>query len=261
MQIYRELTQIRGVAEVDNASVLSGQEFNIGDKWSTNLSNIRGNEWHAEVENMGSIAEGANGIIYLVNVKFGTKDRIKERVMIYKYYKVPRKAKEIFSKYKILRQKGLSVFPTFRLDEEEKGIFMTDVSVNGKVCLSANGCLGEGKNTTLEKFGFNRLNKINNFRGLVSSLFDEAVKAGEFGVYLDNHAWFFISNQEDLTKWNFIIADLDRVIINYNQDCVHRNLENAYDAINEFVIDNVVQENRQVYEGLLNSEYLQRVVG
>jgi hypothetical protein len=171
------------------------------------------------------------------------------------------RALAIFEK---LKNKGLKVWTTFRINREELLAIMTHGNLDNKFIVSPNNTGGDKQNT-LEKF---QIEEIINFSQLVVDLLEQVHRASENGILLRFDTYgFFIDDEvfnESRSKVNFILSDLDEVDIDVDIETGEQftklkeeNLKELQKVLNMFIIRYVKKSKSEVY----NLEITDRIQG
>jgi len=139
------------------------------------------------------------------------------------------------------KQAGLKVFPTYRISSDNKSILMTSGYDENHACVSNNL-----NSPPLESFGLKPLEEVPNFENFVRSLFDEAEKGIEKGIFIPTDSVFFVIDK-DAKEVDFYIGDLDNVYRppDFDKVWIDRQLTAAYDIAKIFV-NRFVEENERL---------------
>ncbi len=117
-------------------------------------------------------------------------------------------AKRAVETHQKLKDIGIPVFNTYRLEKNAPRVLMTNGNSNETVLVNV---WNEGTES-VEDFGQERIEEVKNFQEWIDGLFEIAVKSAENGVNLDDDCAFFILTK-DTGEVDTIIGDLDRVSV------------------------------------------------
>lgn len=203
-----------------------------------------------------SIDKGLFGDIFYSIIKI----KGRKRYFIIKRYKegladkpASRWAKEAFENYRFTKEAGSKVFPTFRIDTDEKSILMTAGFMENQTCVGSNN------KVNLKELGQPPIKEIVNFNVFLSNFFKEYVKAARAGIFIGGDVPFFIINNLEIVELDFVFGDLDNIIVhqnptkNYLPLLIESNLQTAINSLDSFIRFNVT--NKELQDRLLNDSH------
>jgi len=165
-----------------------------------------------------------------VSVPFDDKERTIE--LVKKSFDNTSQPENAFENYRIAKEAGLKVVPTYRLEDGGTSIYMTNLAAGDRVAIT-------GNNTIPEKAsGFSYEKLPDNFNNFLSSYFEQATIATLRGLklYADMPMFTFdTSNSEDI-ELDFFIADFDTYIADVSSEktadeLIHINLDQLQGAL------------------------------
>lgn len=166
----------------------------------------------------------------------GGRERPLPQPMVTKKLMSVGEAQKVRDIYKICKDAGLKVIPTYRVDVDKRIALMTDLNRNGRLALSANNLSAEGPNP--REF----ISSISNIESFLDSLFAHASSAGRTHLALPRDAYFFLvdkgsSRQENL---DFLIGDFDDVTVRQpvdrgSEEVTLENIDSANRALDGFL--------------------------
>jgi hypothetical protein len=194
-----------------------------------------------EIQKGDSFEDGTfSKSVHEIDVAIPEKEREKERSFVVKEFKEAGAAQHAFESYKKLKEIGLRVPPTYRLDRENNRIFMTNYNINNLAAISATGENRHVNNLTIES--------ILNIDALKKIMKEQCVLAANKRVRLPIDAFFFIVPRNGgQINMDFVIGDLDLIFSDYAKElnldekaCFKENIKNANEALT-LIIDKYVE--------------------
>lgn len=137
-----------------------------------------------------------------VSVNHGSNERSIE--LVKKTFKNPEKSADALSNYTIAKKAGLKVPPTYRIDESDQSIYMTNLNKGDHISLSANNEVPpEARGISIESIP-------EGFDSFLDQYFSQAIIATKNGLnlYYDMPMFTFKKNTEK-PDIDFYIADFD----------------------------------------------------
>lgn len=181
------------------------------------LSFKKENKKETEVEIISEtfIGKGAFGEVFDTVIKIGGKKR---RLIRKRYFdtlfandrpSAIENIKSAVKHYSMAKNAGLKVFPTFRINEDQKSILMTTGFSDDKICISRK----EGNEfMSVTEFGKPLIKEIRNLDEFISKLFAEGLKAIKNGISIFHDVPFIILSKEEPTTIDFVLGDLDNLL-------------------------------------------------
>jgi len=196
-----------------------------------------------KVENIhkdNSFEEGTFGSVRESSVTVSNKERKRDYSLAIKEFKKEGGAQRAFEAYCKLKEAGLKVPPTYRLDEENNRIFMTNFNKDGKAALAASS-----SNKHVEGLAIKNIPNLDNLK---SELEKQCILAAKNGIRLPVDAFFFIvSRKGGSENMDFVIGDLDLIFSDYakelnldEQGYIKENISNANEAL-QLIIEKYVK--------------------
>jgi len=151
---------------------------------------------------------------------------------VIKEFKKEGAAEHAFESYGKLKDIGLKVPPTYRLDRENNRIFMTDYNRGGNIALSSTSSNQHAEGLTI--------GNILNLEILKKEIEKQCALAAKNRVRLPQDAFFFIVPKKGGdVDMDFVIGDLDLIFSEYTKEldldeeaCLRENNTNAGNALN-----------------------------
>lgn len=163
------------------------------------------------------ISEGNFGVVYETTARtvgvapvpgaeppFDTRRRAHEFPAIVKVFKDPDDAARAHLFYDICTDAGLRTMPTYRVDTKQGVAIMTELNRDDKIALS-------GNNWNL-RAGDIHIRRIQNWDEVLQRFFDEASKAADHEIELQEDVYFFtIPTDTDTPVLDFYAGDFDAI--------------------------------------------------
>lgn len=188
------------------------------------------------------IGVGDYGAVYEADVAIGNHIRkfaIKKFIPRLGINREEEFAARSIANYQLAKNAGLKVFPTYRLGEDRKTILMT----NGNSDLVI--CLGSDKGSSLETRGMQRIpedeTNSDNYRHLITGLFDQAIIATKHGLSLGHSDVFFYLVNIHTSELDFVLGDFDMFNVSSNKrgdNLLDDNLAIVVKSLTEFTHNN-----------------------
>ncbi len=175
-----------------------------------------------------SFEEGTFGFVHDVSISLGQEKR--KIAFVVKEFKEEGGAEKAFEAYRKLKEMGLKVPPTYRLDRKNNRILMTSYNKNNKAAIAAS--------SDNEHVGDLDIN-ILNLEKLKGDLIEQCHIAAKNRVRLPIDSFFFIISTDggDMDV-DFVIGDLDLIFTDYaaelnldEEGYVKENEKNAREAL------------------------------
>src|SRR3989344_7253834 len=187
----------------------------------------------------------------------GGHERPLPQPMVTKKVMAVGEAQKVRDIYKVCKDAGLKVIPTYRVDVDKRIALMTDLNTNGRLALSANNVSAEGPNPC--EF----ISSINNVESFLDKMFDHSSNAGRSHIALPRDAYFFLVDKDNPRQENldFLIGDFDDVterqpIDRGCEDVIRENIVSANSALDGFLQRYVIAgPTRYSYIDLLGRKY------
>lgn len=183
------------------------------------------------------LGEGKYGEVYQVTV---TKDGIAMDFAIKDYskneYDARKLTEQAYDHYLKAKEAGLKVFPTVRISSDKPQLLLTLGTTADQTLIS------KDSHVTWDK-----VNTLSNMKELVSGIGMNVLKGSRAGMKMRRDIYFFLVNNVEPTKADFLIGDYERPIDSgKTPDALFkRNMQSAKGAIDIF-IEKYVSPDKQV---------------
>jgi hypothetical protein len=209
--------------------------------------NHDGRESRIKITDEKPIGAGALGEVASVDAEVAGKEG---RFVIKRYQSVlgKERAAKAFENYRMAKEAGLRVFPTFRLGEDGTSILMTTAHTEEWICVSSNS----EDTSDVEQYGVEKLKTIPRIDAYMREIFDESLKAAEKGIWIDQDAFFFLVKRSGEAV-DFVIGDFDLMrkkeidSEDARNNVFAENLYSAKKALQSFFETNVVKKMSERY--------------
>lgn len=166
----------------------------------------------------------------------GGRERPLPRPMVTKKLMSIGEAQKVRDIYKICKDAGLKVIPTYRVDVDKRIALMTDLNTNGRLALSANNLTAEVPNP--REF----ISSISNIESFLDRLFVHASFAGRTHIAIPRDAYFFLVDKDSSRQENldFLMGDFDDVTVRQpvdrgGEEGALENIDSANRALDGFL--------------------------
>jgi len=187
------------------------------------LEKIDGRKSKVQETDHGETFDGGSyGSVNEINIALSGKEKSRNISLAVKNFKQSSWAENAHWKYRKLKEAGIKVPPTYRIDRKNQRIFMTDYNKDGKIALSASTNNKEADDLSIAE--------ISNLEELKIDLENECHKAAANGIIFPLDSFFFIvPRQGENVKMDFVIGDLDEVYF-YSGDKTKLDQESFYES-------------------------------
>ena len=162
---------------------------------------------------------------------------------------------DAFKKYQILKNANLHTWTTFRIDNNEDVILMTDGNKDDKSLLTCN----QNTSAFAMELAVNKIMEIENFSSFLDSIFAEALNAQRQNIYIHQDVYGFLidkdtPNNKGKTSIEYILADTDNVFEEKDlpTGAVFDNVGQLYMALSRFLEKYVDSGKMSVYMQEIN---------
>lgn len=206
------------------------------------LKNDRSSKDVYEFNSDKSFEEGAFASVHEADFVISKNGKERSCKFVIKEFKEQGAAQHAFESYTRLKELGLKVPPTYRLDQDNNRILMTDYNLNGSAALSASSNNEHVKNLKIEH--------VNNLEYIKRELERQCFLAANEKIRLPIDAFFFLVNTAGgEVDMDFVIGDLDLIFSEYatelnlgRDECFKENMRNASEAL-QIILDRYGNKN------------------